>query len=506
MNEGRLRFLFVLGLCFGLTGVAQAQVPPVVEQQRGRPLAPREAVLAALRSNPALRSSQLDVARARQDVLAEEGRYPYVFGADAGYTRSVQPRLSAGDVVRSSSSSVYTVGTALRRTFPFGTSAEFRLQGDRFENDIADSGISSPAVGSGYDVIARASVVQPLLRGFGTRVGEAGLRAARDSELVSDRSRQRATSLLARDVLLAYWELWFAGQAVNIDQAALQLAKTQEDEARARVEQGAMAPADVLTFSTRVAELEESVVLSDVERQRRSLELSRLMGSTGSATLEPIAVSEPPRPAPLAGRAELEAAVRSGSVELAESEAQARLARTRAEIAGEDARPRLDFDAFVQSEGVSENVPRAARRAGELNWITAHAGLTFELPLDSTAKNAQRASAQLAVQIADQNVQATRDRIATEAALALATESSALRRLELAQRTLSVTEKAYEAERARFELGQVIPLQVQEAEDDLRRARLGVARARVDLAEAQVATQHLSGRLLAEYAALGPRR
>ena len=60
MNEGRLRFLVVVGLCFGLAGAAEAQ--PMVEPPRGRPLAPRDAVLAALRSNPALRSSQLDVA------------------------------------------------------------------------------------------------------------------------------------------------------------------------------------------------------------------------------------------------------------------------------------------------------------------------------------------------------------------------------------------------------------------------------------------------------------
>ena len=41
--------------------------------------------------NPSFAVSRLNVAQSGQDLLVEEGRYPFVFGADAGHTRSGSP-------------------------------------------------------------------------------------------------------------------------------------------------------------------------------------------------------------------------------------------------------------------------------------------------------------------------------------------------------------------------------------------------------------------------------
>jgi outer membrane protein len=459
----------------------------------------RAAVSRALANNPSLQANELAADRARYDVRAEEGRYPYVFQADAGYTRSVVPRLGPDDTIRTSRTTSTTVGSALRRTFPTGTSAELRVQGERFTNDPDAATTSFSTPGSGYDIIGRASLVQPLMRGFGTRVGESELRAARAGRAVAERARERAESELVRDTLVAYYELWYAGQTGEIERAALALARRQELEARQRIGQGALAPANVLTFSTRVAELEEAVVSADLTRQQRSLSLSELMGSAASDPPELFASSAPGSNAAQVSRADVEAALRSGSVELAELEAQIKLARTRAEVAGESTRPRLDVEGFLQTEGVSERVPRAAERAGQMSWVTAHVGLVFELPLDDSRRNAEKTSAALGVRIAEHNLKAARDRIGSTATLSLAHVDAARRRLALSERTLAVAEKSYEAERDRYELGEGLAIQVQQAEDVLRRAKLRVARARVDLAQAQVDLLHLSGKLRARY-------
>ena len=85
-----------------------------------------------------------------------------------------------------------------------------------------------------HGVVGRAAVIQPLMRGFGTTVGEVGLRSARVSRTIAEKNHRRLTSQLVRDVLGAYWELWFATESVQIEQAALDLAKRQEEEANAR--------------------------------------------------------------------------------------------------------------------------------------------------------------------------------------------------------------------------------------------------------------------------------
>ncbi len=478
---------------------ATTAAPPSALPEGSEGIDERSVVRRALSNNSSLISAKLDVERAKHEVAAEEGRYPYVFQADAGYTRSASPRLNPDDSVRTSTSRSYTVGTALRRTFANGTSAELRLQGERFENDAETSELGGLSSSSGYGTSARATLNQPFLRGAGTRVGESELRSARWNRTLAERSKTLAESELVRDALVAYWELWYAGEALAIEQKALELSERQAEEARQQVSAGSLSQSGVLTFETRVAELEESVVSARILREQRALELGRLMGSNDERAAYLAASTEPPLDGPSASRAEIEAALRGGSLELSTLEAQVALAKTRAEVAGESSRPRLDLEAYLETQGISERLPKAAERAGQMSWVTAHVGLVFELPLDDSRLTAERSSAQLSVRIAEQSVVAERERITAAATLARSREDAAQRRLTLATRTLAVAEKTYEAEKARFEFGQSIPIQVQEAEDDLRRARLRVARARVDLAAARVDVLHLANRLLANY-------
>ncbi len=475
---------------------ASASIVPVKDTV---PIDVRAAIDLALTHNPELKAASLGVEQAGQNVLAEEGRYPFIFQADAGYTTREIPRLSPDDTVTSSLARSYSVGAALRRLFPTGTVSELRVQGERFERDAVGAGVSGGrSLGEGFGVTARASLTQPLLRGAGTRVGEAELRAARVGRSLSESSQARLLSGLVRDVLITYWELWFATQSVEIERAALDLAVRQHGAAEQQARLGALAVADIHTFATRVAEIEEAIVMAENQRQQWALELGRLFGRLDDSH-RLAAVSNPDPSETPASPAQVEAALRAGSLELAELEAQARLARTRAQIAGENARPRLDLESFVESQGVSSAVPVAAQRAGQMSWMTAYVGVAMELPLDDTRQRAERSAALLAVQIAEQNLQAARARIAAQAHRAVAGEHVARERLSLAERTLTTAAQAYEAERTRFELGQSFPMQVLVAEDSLRRARLRVARAKVDLVQAEADLRHLSGHLLEAY-------
>jgi outer membrane protein len=455
-----------------------------------RPIAARSAVMSALARNPSFAGTRLGVAQSKQDVLAEEGRYPFVFGADAGHTRSGSP------AVRSSTT---TVGAQVGRTFPFGTTTTLRIEGERFDTDRRLPGTSLGSnLDDGYGATARLTVTHPLLRGSGTRVGELGLRTAQQSRELAQRSLERAESALVRDVLLAYWDLWYADESVRIERAALELARAQEQLSLSQQQHGALAPADVYAFSTRVASLEETMVTTLATREARSRELNRLMGLPAERA-EEVSASDAPVPGPLPTAREVEAALRTGSVELAELEAQVKLARTRAEVAGDSSRPRLDLEGYAETHGESARVPAAVRRAGELAWWTIHAGASFDLPLDGTRRYAEKESALLGVRIAEQSLKAARDRLAVDAANAVAQARAAEQRAALAARTVTVAEKSHEAAKARFELGGGIAIQVQQAEEELRRARLSLARTRVDLVQAEILVRHLAGTLAREF-------
>ena len=464
---------------------------PVSEEVHGRPIDQRTAVERALAANPSFAGTRLGVTQAKQDVLVEEGRYPYVFQAGTGYTRSGSP---------GGTQSSFDVNAGVSRTFPFGTTAEVRLTGQRYEQDrnFTSGTPTVTSAGDGFTAGARASVTQPLLRGAGRSVGEVGLRTARQSRTLAEQTERRSQSELVRDVLLAYWELWYADESVRIERAALALAREQEQQAIQQQQSGALAPADVYAFSTRVASLEETMVTSLAARDDRSRELSRLMGVAADEAPD-LSAADSPEPGPLPTTSEVAAALRAGSLELAEIESQVKLARTRAEVAGDASRPRLDLEGYLETQGDAENVGGAVRSAGELDYWTVHVGAIFELPLDNTRRRAEKESALLSIRIAEQNLKATRDRLAADAVNSVAQARTAEERVRLSARTVAVAEQAHEAARARFELGGGIAIQVQQAEEDLRRARLSLARTRVDLVQAEIAVRHLANTLVGAY-------
>jgi outer membrane protein TolC len=282
---------------------------------------------------------------------------------------------------------------------------------------------------------------------------------------------------------------------VRIDQAALELAKAQEQQAEGQRASGALAPADVYGFSTRVANVEDELIVALATREQRSLDLSRLMGVEPAATVELFA-SEAPAPGASPTERDVEAALRADSIELAETEAQLKVARERAEVAGESSRPSLDVDGYAETHGEALEPVASARSATEFDWFEVHVGVKYELPLDSTQRNAEKQSALIAVRIAEQNLKALRNSIATDAMQAVRVARAAEQRLVLAARAVEITEKSHEAAKARFELGGGIALDVRTAEENLQQARLTLARTRVALVQQQIGVQHLTGKLV----------
>ena len=491
-------------------GVGSAQAaetaparPPSIQT---RVVTPDAVISAVLSQNPVLRGSRLARDQARQQVRAEEGNFPYVFQLDGGYTRSTTPSLGTGTSVVTSTRATTSVGSELRRTFPTGTSATVRLQGDRFRSTRPGYVPSyGDASGLGYQATARASVVQPLLKGAGRRVNEASLRVARVQESVAGRSEERQTSSLIRDALSSYWELWYATRATDIEKAALELAKQQAREAVARMKQGALAPVDALPFETRVASLTEQVVSAEANERQRALDLGQLVGQPNPAVMLR-AAEAPPEASRSISRADALKVVTAASPEIAELEQRVRLARERWTTAGESSRARLDLEGYVEASGLGNGRVRPAlEQVAGLDAMSVHVGVVYETPLDAQRYDAERAQARLDIQIAENDLETARQQLETQFSSLWTQADAATRRVEAAQKTVGISERQFQLERQRFELGSSTPIQVQEAEDSLRQARLRVARAQVDRVQALIAIEDATGALLRRYGRLAAR-
>jgi outer membrane protein TolC len=482
--------------------------PPVTEGSAPAALAEHDALRLAMAQSPRLRAALIDMQRARASVGAEEDRYPLMLQLDAGanHLRNVglASDTSGAPTTQISTTDSVILGSELRKAFSFGTSVAFRVEGSwtRRAFPILPNSPVELTLGPGYALSARLSVVQPLLRGFGDDVGETELRQAQLGQKSAAASGDRVASELLRDVLTAYWELWYGGEAVAIEERARTLAKTELENAEARVESGVVPPVEIHSFITNVATREEAVLLAELDREQRALQLGLLLGQPGKGARNLEAVAESaPDPGSLPQVDVLIDQAVAASPELAELDAQVAAARDRERVAGEPDRQRLDLEGWLQTQGLgNESVPPALEQFGTFGVFSAHVGLVYELPLTGSRYDSQKEAAHLATEAAEQQREVTRQRIESEIRQLHQQARAAERRVALARRTLQAAEAQLVGARDKYELGNGLSVDIERAEDALRQARLREVRARVDDVVARLSLDHLTGRLLSRYA------
>ena len=481
--------------------------------QERRSLTEQDVVAAAVMNNPTLHVALLRAQQSRYNVSAEQALYTPVFDANAGYTRVRTPSLvgptydMAGRLIvpagtRVGGSEVVDVGAGITKPFAYGTVLSASLSGQRSSRTSLEEQQLLGASGPGYALVGRLTATQPLLRGAGSELGLASLRQAKLNLTANQLAAQAAASALLSDVVSAYWELWYSAEVVHINEASRELARVQQEQARQQVESGALAPASALPYATQLAVLEEAVLAARTDVRQRELSLSQLLGQAAGVG-QGLSASDGPA-APVADELALPSAVNDAlrnSYARKQLQTQLAILKDQLRLAGDPLRPRLDVDAYVQAQGLgNQRVPPAFQQFGEMEAVSAHVGLTFEMPLTDTRRSSQIQAAQMAAHVAEKQLQENELAVRSSVASAIAQRSAAREKLELASQTEKIAKQQAEAERARFLAGSSIAITVQQAEDSYRQAQLRVQRARVDLVLADLSLAELRGHLLERYA------
>ena len=283
---------------------------------RAQTLAPEDAIARALRVNPDLRAALLDALAAREARRAEDNaRHPsFVASADGQHAERFSG-TTAGPVRNADQSVSSSVG--LRYTTDWGTVVSLDVSADAQWRQVNrdPSTTTSLSIGPNYVAQTTLSARQPLLRGAGADATLAPLEQARVAERQAQYERDDATAGIIADVLLAYWELWYADRALEVEREELALAEQQLADVRTRAETlGTASRTDVLHYATALSSLRESIATAQATRAARAIELGRLLGlapdGAAASTTPPAA---PPAVEAAAERALLEAAARSST-------------------------------------------------------------------------------------------------------------------------------------------------------------------------------------------------
>lgn len=465
-----------------------------------QPITPEEAVARMLAASPAVRAADADVRVADANVRAAEGaRVPALVTSASGGLNERFSGTSRG-VVRNSDGSV-AGGVAVRYTTEIGTQIEIGADlGAAWRSVNLTPGTTDlVTIGPNYSAQATLDVRQPLLRGAGDDATLAPTRQAMAAREASRHGRDATLSRLVLETLRAYWELWYAQEAVRVQREALRVAERQLEEQRLRVERlGTAAPVDLLQLIAQRASIEEALALAETNRRTRAIELGRLIGVAPDAAPGLEAAADPPEPARTPPLERLIRMSRDASSELRALAADVEAARERLRAAADQDQPRVDLVGSFAIGGLwSDDALAGLNLPGDRPAFGGMVGLEVELPLGSSQASAAHAAARAALEAAEARYEARAQELAAELATLRAEVEAAGRQVELAAETARLAGDVARAEEQRIALGTTTPLSLITAQQSQRESELRRLRAIVDRVGAELTLADRAGLLLA---------
>jgi outer membrane protein TolC len=467
----------------------------------------RQALERAVAGNVDLRRQNVALRASAATVLAAEGQFDVVIGGDATLSHNVVPPLRLGDPTAGSTTSP-TFNLGVSRALETGGKLSLNAQGRRLSStsfftctgSAPATSMVVPVECNIYQPNVTLTFTQPLLRGFGREIAQANLRKARINQDLALLNRQAHAANDVRDTVLAYWELAYQAEDLEIRRSAEALARAQLSTTEAQIRVGRMGALEAAAVNRAIAQAQGEVAASEQQLTARALDLLRLLGAPvprGFAGLRAADV-----PAATAHEVNVDAetehalaaspALKSVRQGLALSELDLR-------VAAASMRPLLDFTGTVGKVGRNLGFGESLNQLGDLDNTTWSAGLTFALPVQNRAARGAREQARAAGESAHIDAEdlelAIRDSVARFAAQI----RSAGARIDLARAAVGYAQQNLTAEQARFDVGRSTNNDVLLRQQELKQAQINVARAVVDLLEADVALDALTGDVLETY-------
>lgn len=491
-----------------------------VDMMQPQTLSLRDALEKALSNNKDIELTRQNVRIVEFDLTAARGFYEPRFLGTTNYERATIPNVSIFSGSQTTTTQQGITGNArFEGSTPFyGGNYRVEFNSNRLTTNNVISPLS-PQYGSNLTF----SYAQPLFRGRRFDQPRRQIEIAKKNLSLTDAQfRQRTIEVIAQ-VQRAYWDLTFALKNLQVQRDAVRDAKTQLEHNRRLVDEGLVAPVDVLQVETQVANFEQTVYealngvaiaennLKNLIVQNQTDELwAKSLVPTDTVNIDTPIVSLPDAlTAALANRPELESNTVAKEInaldqrflrEQTKPQVDLNASYTLAGIAGQQNPDlRLPFNTGQAPQvpaNLTGNYFNSISDIAAFRYPTLRVGVTIGLPFESRTARAQlgrslvegerlgtqREQLQQAIQVDVRNsLQLLRTSEARLRSAAIARENS---------------EKQYESEQRKLDNGQSTVYLVLERQTQLTNARGAELRAQTELNKAVAEVQRATGNSL----------
>ncbi len=516
-----------------------------VDMLAQKPLTLPEAIALALENNKDIVIARDTVRISEFDLQTASGVYEPRLFAQSFYEHSTVPAAS------------FFAGGANGKTTSSNFANNIQLQGSEqryggtYQVQFNNSRISSSNLFNSLNPQFTSNLLfqytQPLLRGRRFDQNRRTIEIAkRNLSLTDAQFRQRSIEIIAT-VQRAYWDLTFNLRNLQVQRDSVRDAKEQLAHNRRLVEEGQLAPIDIVAAQTQVANFEQNVytALDDVNRAENSLKnliaasKNDALWTTSLVPVDPIDLDAPPTSLPEA----LEAALKNRP-EIDSNEAQREINAIDQRFFREQLKPQVDLVATYNLAGLAgspnnainpfsgsnsalqANFNELARRTGQADLVvpiappqtissnltggvfssitdvfanrypTFRVGVQVNLPFKSRIARAQFGRSQVESERIGAQREQIEQNIQVDVRNALQSVRTSEARLRTAAITRENTEKQYASEQRKLDAGQSNIYQVLDRQTALTAARSTELRAQTELNKAIAELERATGNSL----------
>lgn len=226
-----------------------------VDATRQKPMTMSEAIALALENNKDIEVTRKNVKIAEYDLRAARGFFQPRFNAQTNYDEVTIPNLSIFTNNQSTTQATTSGNVGLQGFVPrFGTVLGATVNNQRVTTNNPIS-ILSPQINSSIGF----TLTQPLFRGRSFDQARRTIEISkRNLSLTDVQFRQRTIDIIT-NVQRAYWDLTYALRNLQVQRDGVRDAKEQLEHNRRMVEEGQLAPIDIVAAETQVANFEQAV-------------------------------------------------------------------------------------------------------------------------------------------------------------------------------------------------------------------------------------------------------
>jgi HAE1 family hydrophobic/amphiphilic exporter-1 len=240
-----------------------------VDMMQQRPISLKEAITLALENNKDIEVSRQNVRIAEFDLQSVRGVYEPRLAGQTFYERATVPNTSIFSQNETTTTGSFGGNLGVTGYIPrFGTVLSANLNNNRLSSDNPISPLSPQ-----YNSSLTFNVTQPIFRGRRFDQPRRNIEIAkRNLSLTDTQFRQRSIEIIT-NVQRAYWDLAYALRNLQVQRDGVRDAKQQLEHNRRLVDEGQLAPIDIIASETQVANIEQGVyeALEVVNRAENTL-------------------------------------------------------------------------------------------------------------------------------------------------------------------------------------------------------------------------------------------